>query len=108
MIEKQELIELIQKLVQIESPYYKEAAAMEFCYQWLQNAGFEPERHYYKEEKAIGFEGQNLICKFGSGDGPKICLNGHLDTVPLCQGWTKPRMKVLWKAIACTVWEHWI
>lgn len=90
MINKQELIELTQHLVQIESPYYHEEKAIEFCRRWLAEAGFSPEIHHYKEENAIGFQGQNLICRFGSGNGPKICLNGHLDTVPLCQGWTKP------------------
>lgn len=69
---------------------------MEFCFQWLQDAGFSPEMHQYKEEKAIGFRGKNIICRFrpggleSSGQEQRICLNGHLDTVPLCQGWTKP------------------
>lgn len=96
MIDKNELVNLIQRLVQIESPYYHEDAIMEFCFQWLQDAGLFPQMHHYKEERAIGFHGKNIICKLRLGEpGPsgqeqRICLNGHLDTVPLCQGWTKP------------------
>lgn len=84
-----EVIELLKELIAIESPYYKEADIMQFCYNWLKNEGFLPEHHYYSEKKAVGFDGENIICKIkGQPGGPTICLNGHLDTVPLCKGWT--------------------
>lgn len=90
MIKREELTELVKQLVRIESPYYQEDAVMEYCFDWLTEAGFQPVIQKYSEDKVIGFQGKNLICRYGTGNGPKICLNGHLDTVPLCQGWTKP------------------
>jgi len=32
--------------------------------------------------------GENLVATVG--EGPVICLNSHLDTVPPCPGWTRP------------------
>src|SRR5262249_39433446 len=32
--------------------------------------------------------GENLVAVWGQG--PVVCLNSHLDTVPPCPGWTRP------------------
>ena len=84
-----EVVELTKDLVKIESTYYNERDVMNFSYNWLEKQGLDPVRHIYTEEKLTGFEGENIICTLkGQCEGPAICLNGHLDTVKLTEGWT--------------------
>lgn len=88
---KQDVTQLISELVQISSEYFDENAVMKFAFDWLQQQGLNPEIHHYQERNALEFDGQNVIVRLkGKNKGKKVCLNGHLDTVPLCEGWTKP------------------
>lgn len=82
------LFDLVSSLVRIPSPYYHEAAVMEYAAAWLAGRGVTVQRHRYHEEKITDFHGENLVAVLeGEESGPTICLNGHLDTVPVCQGW---------------------
>lgn len=88
-INKNETTKLLTDLVRIESPYFKEDKVMEYTQEWLTSNGLNCEVHKYHEEKVTGFKGKNLVVRLkGNTDGPTICLNGHLDTVQLCNGWT--------------------
>ncbi len=88
-MKQSKVIELLKELISIESPYYQEAAIIRHCFRWLENEGFSPNIHRYSEANAVKFDGENLICTLqGQPGGPTICLNGHLDTVPLCDGWS--------------------
>lgn len=88
-INKNETTKLLTDLVQIESPYFKEDKVMEYTQEWLTSNGLNCEVHKYHEEKVTGFKGKNLVVSLkGNTEGPTICLNGHLDTVQLCNGWT--------------------
>lgn len=83
--------ELLRALVSIESPYFHEEKAMDFAEQWLSEHNIPYEPHSYFEEKITGFHGRNVTGQIDSGKpGPVIFLGGHLDTVNLCSGWTKP------------------
>lgn len=85
-----ELIELTQSMIRIASPYYKEEALLDFCEAWLKDRGLEVQRHRFTEDKITHYSGSNLICTLeGMPGGPTILLNGHLDSVQLCEGWTK-------------------
>ncbi|MDX9917126.1 MAG: M20/M25/M40 family metallo-hydrolase [Gudongella sp.] len=87
---KEEIVQLTRELVNIYSPYFKEAQVMEYAYEWLNSRNIPAEFHKYHESKVTNFEGINLVGKItGKGNGPKILLNGHLDTVYLTDGWTK-------------------
>ncbi len=84
------LIPLLQRLIAIKSPYFEEAEVMAFAAGWLKQHGLSPRIHHFTESKVTGFAGQNLICEVDSGrPGPVLLLNGHLDTVHLCDGWTR-------------------
>ena len=89
MITKQETTQLLQALVAIHSPYFQEHEIMDYAAEWLTQQGLPPRRHIYADDKATGFHGENLYLELHGGqDGPVLCLNGHLDTVLQCSGWT--------------------
>lgn len=89
MIDKNDVVELTRKLIAIPSPYFEEKAIMEFVESWFRNHGMQPFVHEYHEYKVTGHHGKNIVVNLEGGQpGPAICLNGHLDTVKLCGGWT--------------------
>lgn len=88
-IEKNHTIELLMDLVSIESPYFKEDNIIKFVCKWFEKNNIDTFVHEYHESKVTGFKGKNIVVNLeGKTDGPVICLNGHLDTVQLCSGWT--------------------
>lgn len=87
----EELSNELRALVQIESPYFHEHRIMEYAVDWFQQRGLPVKRHIYRDDVITGYQGENIIVEIdGEPGGPTICLNGHLDTVPLCNGWTRP------------------
>jgi succinyl-diaminopimelate desuccinylase len=87
---KKEIIELTKSLIKIRSSYFNEEEAIEFVHEWLLENGLNPTIHSYHDKKVTGFKGKNVIGRIeGSSVGPVILLNGHLDTVNICEGWTK-------------------
>ena len=90
MINSKEAAELLQELVSISSPYFREDEIMDYVLGWFGERGMKAELHRYYEANVTGFRGKNVIlCLDGGEPGPHICLNGHLDTVKLCGGWTR-------------------
>lgn len=91
VINQRQVTELLAQLIRIPSPYFEEERVMSFAKNWLAAKGLPAEIHTYREEKITGAHGTNVIGCLDSGiPGPTIYLNGHLDTVKLCQGWTLP------------------
>lgn len=89
MIDKNEAVELMKKLIAIPSPYFEEKEIMAFTKDWFENHGMKASIHEYHEHKVTGHRGQNIVMDLSGGEpGPTICINGHLDTVKLCGGWT--------------------
>lgn len=89
-----EVVSLLQRLIQFESPFFKEKEIMTYAAQWLVDAGLPCAIQEYHEDKFTHFHGLNIISTIDSGkEGPVIFLNGHLDTVQLCHGWTKDPFK---------------
>ncbi|MBR0052152.1 MAG: M20/M25/M40 family metallo-hydrolase, partial [Firmicutes bacterium] len=83
--------ELLRQLVRIPSPYFHEDAVMDFVLDWLRGEGLPADLHTFYEPQETQFRGKNVHgCLDGGRPGPVIYLNGHLDTVPLSEGWTKP------------------
>ncbi|MEW9125118.1 MAG: M20/M25/M40 family metallo-hydrolase [Thermotaleaceae bacterium] len=93
-INSEKVITLLSDLIEIPSPYFQEEEAMAFIYKWLEKRGLPSEYHRYHEKKITNFHGVNVIGRIkGKGNGPKILLNGHVDTVQVCDGWTKDPFK---------------
>lgn len=90
MIVNNETARLTQQLVQIESPYFHEDAIISFVQDWLAARQIDAIIHHYHESRITGHHGKNLVVVLeGKENGPTICLNGHLDTVQLCSGWSR-------------------
>ena len=82
---------LLIQLVSIKSPYFHEDEVMDFVNNWFAERGIPAEIHTFYEPKETKFHGKNVVGIMDSGKpGPVIYLGGHLDTVQLCNGWTKP------------------
>ncbi|MEK6266517.1 MAG: M20/M25/M40 family metallo-hydrolase [Clostridium sp.] len=91
-----EVIKLMKELISIPSPYYFEDAIMDFTYHWFIKNDMNAYIHKYHETKITNFKGKNVICELnGNHDGPIICINAHMDTVTLCNGWSKDPYKGL-------------
>lgn len=89
MIDKNEVVELMKKLIEIPSSYFEEKDIMVFVKDWFENNDMQPFIHEYHEHKITGHHGENIVLNLDGGKpGPVICINGHLDTVKLCNGWT--------------------
>ncbi len=94
---RNEVIKLLEKLVAIDSPYFEEKDILEAVRQMFEAENIPVTVHHYYEEKITGFHGENLLIEVNGGrKGPAIHINGHLDTVKLCDGWTKnPRGEIV-------------
>lgn len=91
---RDDLISLLTDLIEIYSPYFHEEAIMSFAYSWLKDRNIPVEYHRYREDKVTNFEGINIIGRIkGEEKGPRILLNGHLDTVTISEGWTRDPLK---------------
>ncbi len=88
-IKKDHTTKLLMDLVSIESPYFEEDNVMDYVHNWFKENNIDAFVHEYHESKVTGFKGKNIVVNLeGKEDGPVICINGHLDTVKLCNGWT--------------------
>lgn len=91
---KEDVVNLLSNLIEIYSPYFKEEQVMDFVYNWFDERKIPVKYHKYVEEKVTNFKGVNVVGNIkGKEEGPKILLNGHLDTVTITQGWTKEPLK---------------
>ncbi|MDD3537029.1 MAG: hypothetical protein PHH65_02065, partial [Eubacteriales bacterium] len=84
MISKKDTTSLLQQLVAIQSPYFQEDRIMDFVKEWFLRENLPAEIRAYHEAKVADFHGKNVVLELkGSGQGPVIHINGHLDTVNL-------------------------
>ncbi|WP_297534967.1 M20/M25/M40 family metallo-hydrolase [Thermococcus sp.] len=75
-------VELLKKLVSIESPFGREEEISKFIASLLEEHGIKTETLPVE-----GF-GDDVIA-YLPGKGPTVVLNGHMDTVNLSPGWTR-------------------
>ena len=91
---REDLVDLLSDLVEIYSPYFHEDHVMEYVFKWFKHKDLPIDYHRYSEDRIIKFQGTNIVGRLkGKGDGPKVLLNGHLDTVMKTSGWTKDPLK---------------
>jgi len=89
-INRKRVEELLTDLVEIYSPFFHEDEIMEYVYGWFQKRNLPVKYHEFYENKITNFQGKNVIGRLkGQDEGPTVLLNGHLDTVEICKGWTK-------------------
>ena len=83
-IDRDELVELGKSLVRIPSLIGEETAVARWIASYLSPRGYEVEL----QEVERGWF-QTVATLKGSGQGPSLMLNGHLDINPLAAGWTR-------------------
>jgi len=90
LINREDMVKLLKELVSIKSPFFEEDEIIDYLRGRLSYYNrLQTNIHRYEEEKITGFKGENLVVRLpGKGGGPKMLLNAHVDTVPLCDGWT--------------------
>lgn len=90
LIDREKMVTLLRELVGIKSPFFAEEEIIAHLHRRLSgNERLKTKIHHYEEKAITGFKGQNLVVELaGRGGGPKLLLNGHVDTVPLCDGWS--------------------
>lgn len=88
-VDAEETVALLQDLVRIESPYFREEAAVEFVHEWLADRGLDPEYHRVREPDITGYEGRNVLARVEGDDpdAPTLLVNAHVDTVELVDAW---------------------
>ena len=91
-IQKKEALDLLKTLVKIPSPYFQEEEIMNYVENLCGSMNLPIERQDYSFSP-LDFSGINLHGKLEGGSGPTLYLGGHLDTVQLASGWTKPPFK---------------
>ncbi|MEA1883827.1 MAG: M20/M25/M40 family metallo-hydrolase [Thermotogota bacterium] len=80
--EEQNVVELTKKFIKYPSSIWDDDKAYQYAFDYLNKKGYKPEKgdsETFSIENREGFF--NVEAKFGNGKGPKILLNGHLDTV---------------------------
>ena len=86
----EETVPVLRSLISIKSPYFEEDEIAEHIARWLKLGGVPAKITEYHESKVTNIRGKNVVCEIDGGTpGPKIYLNGHMDTVPLCGGWSR-------------------
>lgn len=83
---REELEALCLDLVRIESVSGNEERVAAFAAAWLEERGLE-----------VTVVERTVVARLGSGEGPRLLLNSHLDTVPAGEGWEADPWDVAWE-----------
>ena len=74
---------ILERLVRIPSQTGHEKAAAEALAGWCREAGLEVSMQEVEPGRP------NLLATWRAGNGPHLLLTGHIDTVPVGEGWTR-------------------
>ncbi|MEA3557741.1 MAG: M20/M25/M40 family metallo-hydrolase, partial [Candidatus Thermoplasmatota archaeon] len=85
--ESDEMIELLKMLIRTPSAENDGDQIYNIVYDHLKSKGLDPEFQKVKSPYVAYGGHTNLYLKMGNGKGPKIMLNGHLDTVIASSEW---------------------
>jgi len=88
---QQRIVELLQDLVRIPSPFFQEESIFDFLYEAFRER-FRCTRQFYTETRYLdhAFHGQNLVVDLGPVEKGMLVFNGHIDTVIPTADWTSP------------------
>jgi acetylornithine deacetylase/succinyl-diaminopimelate desuccinylase-like protein len=83
---------LLEEMVSIPSVVNEEKELAEYVASELEALGLRPKLQMVEEDRP------NVVALWSSGrPGPMLMLNGHLDTVPVCEGWSTDPFKPIVK-----------
>jgi acetylornithine deacetylase/succinyl-diaminopimelate desuccinylase-like protein len=88
-IDEQRLLELTLASIRIPSHTYKEHDLADFYAAHFSGIGLEVEMVDFEHPLAGSTTMRQPVGRLrGSGGGPALLLNGHMDTIPVVEGWT--------------------
>lgn len=85
--EAEETVRLTKDLIQIPSTMQDGDEIYHFARHFLQDHGLDAMFQSIKNPYVDYQSFSNLYLRLGDGEGPKVMLNGHLDTVSAGEGW---------------------
>jgi succinyl-diaminopimelate desuccinylase len=88
--EKRSLVELARNLIRIPSSSEDDDSIYQFTLEHLDKKGVDPFIPGIRNPLEHSRDLFNVYSRSGSGKGPKIMINCHLDTVSLKEGWFHP------------------
>ena len=90
--ERNNLIELTKDLIKIPSSAWDDESVYSYAYEFLDKKNLNPikgDKENFALDKNHPFF--NVLSKIGNGKGPKVLINGHLDTVTAKSEWFYPK-----------------
>ncbi len=81
-------LETLEELVATPSESQHERSAAEKVARILRELGYQPQL------QSVGDGGANVVAHIPGGNGPRVLLGGHIDTVPICGGWVHDPRKL--------------
>jgi acetylornithine deacetylase/succinyl-diaminopimelate desuccinylase-like protein len=88
--ETSELLDLVKELIKIPSSQKEGREVYEFVKSYLEDKGLKPKFQSIENPYVEYHDFSNLYLKIGNGNGPKIMINCHLDTVSTKGEWFHP------------------
>ncbi|MDO9509425.1 MAG: M20/M25/M40 family metallo-hydrolase [Thermovirgaceae bacterium] len=84
---------LLNDLISIYSPYFKEHEISEFVYRRMMDIGANPVKQEVTEARDYNYKCANVISTLNFDKAETILINAHMDTVYPTEGWTYPPLK---------------
>ena len=89
-IDDEEIVKLEQALVRIPSLTYEETELAEYLAEYMRHAGIEVEMHEVTDPLGSGRKSKQPVGRIrGSGEGPSLMFNGHMDHNALVGEWPR-------------------
>jgi len=88
-LDADKVVELSRQALRIESYSGREEDVARFFVGALRDAGLEAELQPVPASPTLGASFNAIGRLKGSGGGPSLMFNGHIDHNPVCDGWTK-------------------
>ncbi len=84
---------LLNDLISIYSPYFREHEISEFVFRHMKDIGANPVRQEVIETRDYNYKCANVISMLDLDKPSTILINAHMDTIYPTEGWTYPPLK---------------
>ena len=93
MDERQKAYRVLNELLSMYSPYFKEHEISDYVYRYMSLIGASPIRQEVTENKEFNYSCHNVLSVLDFGKSETLVINAHMDTVYLTEGWTYPPLE---------------
>ena len=88
--ERQKTYEILNELLTMYSPYFKEHEISDYIYEYMSKLGANPIRQEVTEAKEFNYSCHNVLSVLDFNKSETLVINAHMDTVYLTEGWHYP------------------